>query len=566
MHTRTFKPLVILGLLYSLLFVLLSCSADDNRYGFTPTNPNLSLTQKEFEVSKEKGQLEVNFESNLPWRVESNANWISSDLLRGDVGKHTLKITYDRNLALEDRVGSLTIKITDDSQEKITLKQAKASIDDTYTHYYVKENGQGDGSSWEQATTLDNALQLALNNNDIIHLAEGTYHPGAHELIPNAAEKDKTFLIQANIKLIGGYPKEATTGSTPNPQAQTILSGKNQSVHVMTILAPKLTGLKVTLENLTITAGNSDAGASNLTLKGMNIPRDHGAGLLVIASDVSLNNCKIVKNQSGRHAAGIYADKQSVLTINHSIINENTGVNANSNGGGIFLNNSKAFIHFSDISFNKAGGVSGGIQTLNNSEINLTNVTVTNNQARANGGGIYHRDNSKSIMVNTYFYNNVATAGEGGAISTHNGAVIHLINSTLYKNESSKNFGAINNQANNTIYLYNSLVFDNPSTANNNGINPIGTLTAVKSGIHNQLFGEENVVTGTFSAQDVQTADPEQLTPNSTSSPIATQGMSVEELMELRNQLSIEVPIEVFTSDLNSKARTGSKTIGAYRL
>ena len=564
MLTKTFKPLVLLGLLYSLLFALISCSADDNRYGFTPTNPNLSLTQKDFEVSKEKGELEISFESNLPWRIESNANWISHDLLRGEAGKHILKVTYDRNLTLEDRIGSLTIKITDDSKEKITIKQEKASMDDTYTHYYVKENGTGDGSSWEQATTLDQALQLAVNNNDVIHLAEGTYHPGAHELLPNAADKDKTFLIQANIKLIGGYPKEASTGSKPNPNAHTILSGKNQSVHVMTILAPKLSGLTVVLENLTITEGNSDAGASNLTLKGTNIPRDHGGGIIVIASDVNLNNCKIIKNQSGRHAAGIYADKQSVLTIDHSMINENTGVNTNSNGGGLFLNNSKAFISFSDISFNKAGGVSGGIQTLNNSEINLTNVTVTNNQARANGGGIYHRDNSKSIMVNTYFYNNVATDGEGGGISTHNGAVMHLINSTLYKNESSKNFGAINNQANNTITLYNSLVFDNQSTANNNGINPAGTLSVVKSGVHNQLFGSENETTGTFSSEDIQSTNPEKISPSSTSSPIATQGMSVEELMELRNRLGSTTAIEVFTSDLDNKSRTGSKTMGAY--
>ncbi|WP_158961194.1 BACON domain-containing protein [Myroides fluvii] len=564
MKTQSIKPLFILGVLYSLLFFFVGCSADDNRYGFTPTNPNLSLAQKAFEVSKEQGELEVSFESNLPWRVESNTNWITSNLLRGDAGKHTLKITYNKNLALEDRLGTLLIKITDDSKEKITIKQAKASIDDTYTHYYVKENGTGDGSSWEQATTLDQALQLAVNNNDVIHLTEGIYYPGAHELIPNTADKDKTFLIQANIKLIGGYPKTATTGSKPAPNAQSILSGANQSVHVMTILAQKITGLTVMLENLTITQGNGDAGASNLTLKGFSVPRDHGAGIIIMESAVTMNNCKIIKNQSGRHAAGIFATQKSIVNITHSIVNENTGVNSNANAGGIFVNNSTMNLSFTDVSFNKAGGVSGGIQTLNNSEINLTNVTVTNNQANSNAGGFYHRGNSKSVVINSYFYNNTAT--EGGGISTHDGAVLHLINSTLYRNESQKLYGAINNQANNTIYLYNSLLFDNPSTVNNNGINPAGTLSVTASAVHNQLFGAENILTGTFTAQDIQTANPVQIMPSNASSPIATKGMSVEELMELRNRLGIAIPIEVFTSDLNAKSREGSKTMGAYRL
>lgn len=564
MKTQIIKPTFLLGFLSAILFCFFGCSADDNRYGFTPTNPNLALAQKDFEVSKEKGELTVSFESNLPWRIESNDNWIASNLLRGDAGKHTITITYDKNLALADRVGSLTLKITDDSKEKITIKQDKASLDDTYTHYYVKENGTGDGSSWEQATTLNQALQLALNNNDIIHIAEGIHYPGTHELIPDTADKDKTFLIQANIKLIGGYPKDATVGSKPNPQAQTILSGANQSVHVLTILAQKITGLTVTLENLTVTEGNGDAGASNLTVKGFSVPRDHGAGIIIMESAVTMNNCKVIKNQSGRHAAGIFATQKSTVTITHSVINENVGLNSNSNGGGIFVNNSMMQLSFTDVSFNKAGGVSGGIQTLNNSEINLTNVTVTNNQANSNAGGFYHRGNSKSVVINSYFYNNTAT--EGGGISTHDGAVLHLINSTLYRNESKKLYGAINNQANNTVYLYNSLLFDNPSTANNNGINPAGTLTVTQSAIQPQLFGEENVVTGSFTAQDLQTANPLQLMPSSAASPIATKGMNGTELMELRNRLGITIPIDVFTSDLNNKSREGSNTMGAYRL
>jgi len=566
MKTQSLKAFFILGLLYACAFFFFSCSADDNRYGFTPTNPNLSLSKNAFEVDKDKGEVEIIFEANLPWRIESNSNWLVPNLVRGEAGKHTLQLTHDKNLALEDRVGTITIKITDDSKEIITVKQAKANLDDTFSHYYVKENGTGDGSSWEQATSLAKALELALNNNDVIHIAEGNYQPEHTANIDSTLDKDKTFFIQTNLTLIGGYPQDATTGAKVDPTRQTILSGNNQSVHVVTIFAQKITNLAVTLKNITITEGNADAGASNLKIKGYDVPRDHGAGIISIESNVVLENCQVIRNNSGRHGAGIYAVKQSEWTISHSIINENVGLNTNSNGGGLFLNNSKASLSFSDISFNKAGGVAGGIQTLNNSEINLTNVTVTNNQARANGGGIYHRDNSKSIMLNTYFYNNAATDGEGGAISTHNGAILHLISSTVYKNTSTKNFGAMNNQVNNTINLYNSLVFDNPSAANTNGINPAGTTTATQSAVHNQIFGEENVASGTFTPQQLHTANPLKIRPATATSPLATQGFSVEELMELRNRLGSTSPIEVFTSDLDEQARAGSRTIGAYRL
>lgn len=565
MKTQSRKPHLILGFLYACAFIFFSCSADDNRYGFTPTNPNLSLSKNEFVVEKDKGEIAINFEANLPWRIESNSTWLVPNLVRGEAGKHTLRLTYDKNIALEDRIGTVTIKITDDSKGVITVKQGKANLDDTYSHYYVKESGTGDGTSWEQATSLTKALALALNNNDVIHIAEGNYQPEHTESISSTMDKDKTFFIQTNLTLIGGYPKEATTGAKVDPTRQTILSGNNQSVHVVTIFAQKITNLAVTLKNITITEGNADATASNLKIKGYDVPRDHGAGIISIESNVVLENCQVIRNNSGRHAAGIYAVKQSEWTISHSVINENIGLNANSNGGGLFLNNSKASISFSDISFNKAGGVAGGIQTLNNSEINLTNVTVTNNQARANGGGIYHRDNSKSLMLNTYYYNNAATDGEGGAISTHNGAILHLISSTVYKNTSTKNFGAMNNQANNTIYLYNSLVFDNPSTANTNGINPAGTTAATQSAVHNQIFGTENVVIGTFTAQDLNTAEALKIRPNTATSPLATQGFSVEELMELRNRLGSTTPIEVFTSDLDEQSRAESRTIGAYR-
>ncbi|MDR0229938.1 MAG: BACON domain-containing protein [Flavobacteriaceae bacterium] len=555
-----YSPYVLLLLVVIQFFI--ACSPDDNKYGFAVADPNLKISQATHEVTKDSGTKTVSIEANLPWRANSTANWITINKVQGDAGSHELILSFDKNSAIEERKGIVEVWINSTDKQKIVITQEAASLEDTYTHYYVKPNGTGDGSSWEKAANLSSILALALNNNDIIHLTEGKYIPAAHPLINTNQEKDFTFLIQSNIKIIGGYPTDATTNSKPDNNRQTILSGNNASVHVVTVLAQKISNLFVQLENITITEGNADAAASNLSIKGFTVPRDHGAGIITMESNLSLNNCKVINNKSGRHAAGMFVTQKSNVIVKNSMINDNVGLNSNSNAGGIFINNASMSIYHTDISNNRVGGVAGGIQTLTNSEVNMYNVSITNNQSNSNAGGFYHRGNSKAALVNCYFYNNVST--EGGAISTHDGAVMSLISSTLYKNESKKLYGAINNQANNTIAIYNSLLFDNFSTVNNNGINPVGQINFYSSAIHQNIYDENEQLQTSFSNKDLDITAPLAIKPISANSPIALLGMSTNDLMVLRNKLNLFISAEEITVDLNNKTREKNKTIGAY--
>ncbi|MVX36065.1 BACON domain-containing protein [Myroides sp. LoEW2-1] len=558
------KQLILPWIVAVFSLFVVSCSQDDSMGGFAVDTPELKIDQSQFSVDKNSGEIQVNIQANLPWRLQANQSWVTPSVEQGEKGSHTVKLAYTRNTSLEARTAEVVVWISDQSKQTIELVQGQATLEDTYNNYYVSEQGSGDGSSWQEATSLSKALELAVNQNDVIHIEMGEYHPDANALIDSEQKKDYTFLIQANIKLIGGYPKNATKESKPSVENKTILSGSDSSVHVVSVIAPKVNGLQVVLENLTITKGLGDQASSKVNINGFDLPRDHGAGLIVMQSNLVLEHCEVVYNNSGRHAAGIYIAQDSNVVVNHSKVNHNTGSNANSNAGGIFVSASKLHMNFSEVSFNQAGGVSGGIQSLNYAEVNLVNTIVSNNKARANGGGFYHRGGSKSLIVNSYFYNNEVTDGPGGAISNHDATSMHMISSTIYANSSSKDFSGVNNQNGNSIYMYNSLLFDNYSANGNIQVNPQGELVISKSAVVNKVYDQKGGQVALFEALDLNTTDPLKVRPASEKSPIANFGFELAELTELKQSLQIDT--QAIELDLDNQSRDGKKSIGAFAL
>ena len=90
--------------------------------------------------------------------------------------------------------------------------------------WYIKADASADakGLTWESATTLDNALKTALPGS-VLHLAAGTYKSNIAQKYMSgtddaavelpAQDEFKSFLIDKNISLIGGYPANAATGA-----------------------------------------------------------------------------------------------------------------------------------------------------------------------------------------------------------------------------------------------------------------------------------------------------------------------------------------------------------------
>ena len=101
--------------------------------------------------------------------------------------------------------------------------------DPTRTEYYVKTNGNGDGSSWEKAMSPQSfASTLPQAGDDVtFYVAEGVYKPiynylGETPFPPNQA----TYFVQSNVTINGGYSKDAKTGAVADPDNyKTIFSG-----------------------------------------------------------------------------------------------------------------------------------------------------------------------------------------------------------------------------------------------------------------------------------------------------------------------------------------------------
>ena len=232
-----------------------SCEEDKTDRKFTPKDPVIKLGG-DVEVGKAGGSYTVPIESNLPWRVRSEVDWILLGEVENGMGDGEFTFTVSPNKTLFEREGRVTAWITDEYAQSIRVVQAPSSPEDLEVHWYVKTDGSADndGMTWETATTLHNALSKSINGN-FIHVAAGTYVPEQSLAGSKGAAEDATFEISANVSLIGGYPAGAVTGAVADPDANpTVLSGRlsggRHAYHVVCVTAAKADGRRVLMKEI----------------------------------------------------------------------------------------------------------------------------------------------------------------------------------------------------------------------------------------------------------------------------------------------------------------------------
>jgi CSLREA domain-containing protein len=252
----------------------------------------------------------------------------------------------------------------------------------------------------------------------------------------NALSGAKTIVVPAgtytltipDVKENSAVPDDldVTSAMTINGAGvgQTIVTSahKNKVFHI--------TGVAVTLQDLTITGGNTTYGG------------------------------------------GIYAQSSAVVTLNRVVLNGN---NASSGGGGIRLDTgSSASITNSTFSSNTSGQTGGGIDSTGGT-LTVVGTTFVNNTAVTTGGGI-NGVNATGYVINSTFYSNAATSSKGGAIYNGNGQTLTLINSTLTNNSAGVAGGGISNAYHLTVS--NSIVAFNSAPSNPNLDGTAATLKA----------------------------------------------------------------------------------------
>ncbi len=571
-----------------LLTSIAACRKIDQE-SFVPKQPDISFTQPGATVINEGDTIVVAIESNLPWRLKSNVAWISFLTSNGQ-GSENVKVVVQKNRSTEQREAKISAYITESSSAEFLLVQNAGDPPPNYTrNFYVKEGGleANTGLSWALATTLAVALDKAASG-DIIHVAEGTYKPSVTITGgSDANDKDKTFEITRNVKIIGGYPALATTGAVANPKLyNTILSGQlstGKVYHVVSVTALTEVDKKVIMDGFIIRDGSAHASNSSVTINGIALNRSYAGGMIIAGSNVEVKNSSISNNETATHCPGVFLTGNANVTFRNSSISENTGLAATTNGGGIWNDGSTLYMYDSEVVGNRVGGVGGGIYAFNAARISfnyLFNVTIANNAVGSTGvtsrtgAGIYAREKSKFVIVNSTFYgnNNNGTAF-GAGISLYGLSSVDLVSSTVFKNEggagntaSIGGAGIYNNPAHaNTLNIYNSIVSGNEgSLIDVGGVNNPRS-SAIGSGVFdydgNLVSGKSFDFTTSFKPFAGYGGFGKTLPLINEANVASQSGMSNLQLQVLAANLSLESSL--LTIDQNAKSRSGKLAMGA---
>ena len=257
---------------------------------------------------------------------------------------------------------------------------------------YVSADGEGNGSSWANATSkLEYATYLSNDGNTKIWVKRGTYYGDDTDPI-------NAFSITASNRVYGGF--NGDEGPDFNLSDRDLVN--NASIldggSIKRVLnQPDFlnAGSRAVWDGFTIQNGNSGSG-----------------GGVFLNDYTTLSNCVIRNNVSNGIGGGIYINSATgtgQTSLNNCEITGNTA----SLGGGICDRNS-SIITNCKISNNTATTKGGGIYLYNTDNPTFRGCLISNNTAVL-GGGIYAR--GKCVMANCDIVMNQATESYGGVFN-----------------------------------------------------------------------------------------------------------------------------------------------------
>lgn len=134
------------------------------------------------------------------------------------VGEEFLGVTYSK----AGRYDNVLQKMYDEDNGCVIVNHSIiVKPDPTKTEYYVKEDGEGDGSDWDHAMNgKDFAFCLPLvPDGTTFYVAAGTYKPiyDNNLYIPNNTSS-LTYAVNSNVTILGGYPANAKEGAVSDPK------------------------------------------------------------------------------------------------------------------------------------------------------------------------------------------------------------------------------------------------------------------------------------------------------------------------------------------------------------
>ena len=323
--------------------------------------------------------------------------------------------------------------------------------------------GTGDCLSWANACTLQTALGLASNGNEIWVKA------GAH--FPGSLQTD-TFTLKSGVALYGGFTGDETARDERDWEANpTILSGDidhndtdpeanyiiedyaqiqvNNAYHVVTGTGTDATAI---LDGFIITAGQANAGGW---------PGNYGGGMFSDPGSPTLTHLIFCGNYAGT-SGGALLSSQSNPILTEVVF---SGNNAASDGGAIYKHYGSLTLDNVSFTANVSTSGAGGAIFHFGGTSNLTHVTFTAN--RAGGGGAIFNNYGTHSYTDVTFTSNIA-AVNGGGIYGHSADMV--FNGATFQDNSAAAGGGMFNYGNNTHTFTNVIFSGNTASGNGGGL------------------------------------------------------------------------------------------------
>jgi len=302
--------------------------------------------------------------------------------------------------------------------------------------------------------------------------------------------------ILFGVRSVVGISSEIsiTRAVSINPDGDPVSITGTDTSRIFNISTDEANGIKVTLNNLSLSQGNAenDAGGAifirtnaRVTLNNTVISNNTadlggaisigtgaqatlnnsiieentarlGGGIGVDTGVLILNNSQVLKNTSILGGGGIYSIKQTQevtteVTLKDSIVTQNS---SDADGGGILAADTNLILNNSDIENNQSSSRGGGIAHVVDFDVSvltIDNSRIRNNEGFSHGGGIFISNSDAVNINNSLLEGNTMTSPPaitiifdqgGGAIHATN-TTLNLNNSTLSGNTSAQQGGAI---------------------------------------------------------------------------------------------------------------------------
>ena len=340
----------------------------------------------------------------------------------------------------------------------------------------------GSSSATESGTpsnpykTIQKAVDLA-SNGDIIKVAKGTY-------------SEAVQISEKKVQLLGGFAGGGDF-NTANPQANpTIIDGTSAAPCIKVKIVNAAISGSLKISGFTISNGQrgieldndgwsehlDDIIIENNIIEDNGLPNtsQHGGGIGLTGTNVTIQNNIIRNNQSGRGAAISSWNTPPVnFLIANNHIENNIGYDDHAGGinivgtgtvtGNIFDGNVAAK--------NYTYGWGGAIvifcpSTTVTTDVTLSYNTYRNNSAPSRGGAVFVDDRAAVRMEHELLYNNKTTDASGSAIYVDadwedNPSVLDMKNCTVYGNTTDAYNGAAVFVQGSTTHIENCIFWNN---------------------------------------------------------------------------------------------------------